>query len=404
MPMALAGSADAAGCDLVWVIDSSAVRSEWFLVLVRRLGMTIDIAGMSDDEAADALRPCQPDGIISYADSLIPTASALAARLGLEYHDAATAARLTDKFSQRQALLDGGLPVPRFVVVPSNPTPHDVEALVAGVDFPVVVKPRRGAASRNTSLVRDAAELQVLLADLGMSDCASEPSIVIEEYFPGASPPPSPHFADYVTVESVVAAGQISHVAVAGRFPPAEPFRESGFFIPSDFSTSDTKDVLAVATMAVSALGIRTGFLNTEIKMTPSGPRVIEVNGRLGGSAPAMMAQAAGVDLVELSQRVALGEHVVFDGLVPTDRVGCLFYVQAPQWASKVMSVEGLDRLRAHPGVDTVFLNRQPGDEVDWRKGSQEFVFSVLGAAPDHEGVLEMKGFIDEEVTIAYSA
>ncbi len=403
MPMALVESADAAGCDLVWVIDSSAVTSEWFLVLLRRLGTTIDIAGMSDDEAADALRPCRPDGIIAYADSLIPTASALAARLGLEYHDSATTARLTDKFTQRQALHDGGLPVPRFVVVPPNPTLHDVEAVVEGVDFPVVLKPRRGAGSKNTVLVRDAAELRVVLADSGTSDSASEPSIVVEEYFPGASPPPSPHFADYVTVESVVAAGQISHVAVAGRFPPAEPFRESGFFIPSDFSKSDLRDVLGVATMAVSALGIRTGFLNTEIKMTPSGPRVIEVNGRLGGSAPAIMAQAAGIDLLELSQRVALGEHIVFDELVPTDRVGYLFYVQAPQGASHVTSVEGLDRLGAHPGVDTVFLNRQPGDEVDWRRGSQDFVLSVLGAAPDHKGVLDVKRFIDEEVTIAYT-
>ena len=403
MPMVLVEAADAAGCDLVWVIDSSRVTSDWFLVLLRRLGTTIDIAGMSDDEAADALRPCQPDGVIAYADSLIPTASALAARLGLEYHDSATAARLTDKFTQRRALHDAGLPVPRFLVVVPNPTPHDIEAVVAGVDFPVVLKPRRGAGSKNTVLVRDASELQVLLADAGTSDRDTEPSVVVEEYFPGASPPPSPHFADYVTVESFVAAGKISHVAVAGRFPPAEPFRESGFFIPSDFSPSDIKDVLDVATEAVMALGIRSGFLNTEVKMTPSGPRVIEVNGRLGGSAPAIMAQAAGVDLLELSQRVALGEHIVFDDLVPTDRVGYLFYVQAPQGVSRVTNVEGLDQLEAYPGVDTVFLNRQPGDEVDWRRGSQDFVFSVLGAAPDHKGVLEVKRFIDEDVTITYS-
>ena len=398
-PMVLAEHA-ASICDLVWVVDSNEINDASTIRLLRKLGTTVDIAAMSDDESADALRQCQPDGIIAYADPLIATASALAGRLGLEYHDSATVERLTDKPTQRQALRDGGLPVPRFLVVPPSPTPDDVDAVVAGMDFPVVLKPRRGTASRDTVLVRDASQLRMLLADQGTSP---EPSTVVEEYLHGASQPPSPNFADYVTVESIVAAGQISHLAVAGRFPQAEPFRESGFFIPSDFSRSDTGDVLDVATTAILTLGIRTGFVNTEIKMTSSGPRVIEVNGRLGGSAPAIMAQAADIDLFEISQRVALGEHIVFNDLVPTDRVGYLFYVQAPQWASRVMSVEGLDRLGALPGVDSIFLNRQPGDNVDWHRGTQDYVFSLLGTTPDHKGVLDLKRFVDEAVTITYA-
>ena len=40
-------------------------------------------------------------------------------------------------------------------------------------------------------------------------------------------------YAAYVSVESVVAAGVISHLALTGRFPLAENFRETGFFIPA---------------------------------------------------------------------------------------------------------------------------------------------------------------------------
>ena len=71
--------------------------------LLRKLGTTIDVAGMSDDEAADALRPLGPDGIVAYADAHIATASALAGRLGLDYHDGAVAERLLDKLTQRRA-------------------------------------------------------------------------------------------------------------------------------------------------------------------------------------------------------------------------------------------------------------------------------------------------------------
>ncbi len=402
MPMVLAESADAAGCDLVWVIDSSKVTSDWLMRLLRKLGTTIDIAGLSDDEAAEALRPTHPDGIITYADPLIPTASALATRLGLDFHDETTSARLTDKFAQRQALRDAGVPGPRFAVVPANPTDEDIDALAAAVDFPVVLKPRHGAAGRDTVPAADADELRQRIGELATPPGIPYPSMIVEEYLVGASPPPSSRFADYVSVESVVCAGKISHVAVTGRFPLAEPFRESGFVIPSDLGPTDTKDVLDAASEAIAALGVTIGFLHTEIKLTADGPRIIEVNGRLGGSVPAMMTHATGVDVMELSKRVALGEHVVFDDLIPTSRVGYLFYVQAPKSARRVVAVEGLTELSEYPGVDSVFLSRQPGDEVDWRKGSHQYVFSVTGAADDHEAVLATKRFIDEEVTMTF--
>jgi hypothetical protein len=390
-------------CDIAWVMDSSKVTEATTPRLLRKLGAVVDVAGMCPDDAAQALHVVGPDGIITYGDHLIPTTTALASRLGLDYHDDVVTPRLIDKLEQRRALDDGGVPVPRFGSLRRCPSSQEIDAVVSEVGFPAVVKPQRGAASRDTVLVHDAQELGAALcaSDAAMGETSS--AVVVEEYFVGATPPPSRYFGDYVTVESVVTHGHISHMAVAGRFPPAPPFRESGFFIPSDFSLSDKKIVLDVATTAITALGVRTGFLNTEVKMTTCGPRVIEVNGRLGGSAPSIMNLAADVDLIQLSQRVALGEEIVFDDLLPTASVGYLFFVQAPQWAHHVLSVDGLDRVGAHPGVDTVFLNRMPGTDVDWRKGSHEYVFSVLGATLDHQGLLEVKQLIDEEVTVAYS-
>ena len=402
-PIVQAESARAAGCHVAWIIDTSKLDYPWMPRLLGKLGTTIDLAGRSDDEALGAIQDLEPDGIITYADSLIPTTVALASRLGLEYHDTATAERLTDKVAQRQALRDGGVPVPRFLAVPADPTPAEVDALAAGVDFPVVLKPRRGAGGRDTVLARDATELGKLIAEQVARGADPEPSMIIEEYLVGASPSPSPLFADYVSVESVVSGGQISHLAVTGRFPLAEPFRESGFVIPSDLNPSDTAEVLDVATGALSVLGVRTGFVHTEVKLTAGGPRIIEVNGRVGGSIPAMMRLAGGIDLLELSARVALGEHIVFDELVPTPRVGYFFYVQAPQWARRVVDVTGLDRLEQYPGVNAIQLSRQPGDEVDWRKGSHQYVYSVNGASDDHHGVLAVKQFMEDEVEMTFT-
>ena len=42
------------------------------------------------------------------------------------------------------------------------------------------------------------------------------------------------------------------------------------------------------------------------------------------------------------------------------------------------------------------------GAEVDWRLGSHEYVYAVLGRAPDHDAVRAMQAFVDEEVEIVY--
>jgi hypothetical protein len=224
----------------------------------------------------------------------------------------------------------------------------------------------------------------------------------VEQYLPSLAIRTSQRFADYVSVESLVAGGKISHMAVTGRFPLAEPFRETGFFIPADLPHAQLAAVLEVATAALHALGVRTGGFHTEIKLTPAGPRVIEVNGRLGGGIPEMLSQASDVSLFELSMRVALGELVVADGPIPCARVGWRFIFQPPTSARRVVSIEGLDRLAECPGVKIVLVNRAPGESVDWREGTGQYIYSVSGVAADYDGVLEINRFLHEEVSIVY--
>jgi glutathione synthase/RimK-type ligase-like ATP-grasp enzyme len=397
-PFALSENASAR-CDIVWVVDSVEFDDPLMLRLLRKLGRVLDTAGMSDDEAAEALRTFQPDGITAYADAHMAPASMLAQRLGLDYDDPVVVGRLIDKVTQRQALSDGGLPVPTCVAVPGRTTPAAVDALVGAMEFPVVVKPRQGAASRDTHLVRDEAGLRSIIAEQSGADS----TMVVESYMVGASPPPSAQFSDYVSVESVVAGGRISHLAVTGRLPQDEPFRETGLVIPSDFAPALQEEILEVATEAIRAMGIRIGCLHTEVKVTTKGPWVIEVNGRIGGFVPQTLRLASPeTDLIDISRRVALGEEVIFPELVPTFGVGYVIAQQPPIGARRVTAVSGLDRLAEYPGVDSVSVSRAPGDEVDWRKGSHEYVFYVLGNVPLHEDMHKLEQFIADEVTVTY--
>jgi biotin carboxylase len=375
------------------VVDCELPDTAEMLPLLRRLGPVVDITGKSPEAAAAAIADERPDGILALKDSLMRRTALLAERLSLPFHDLAVAERFTDKHAQRRALRDAGVPVPGFWDVPE---PGDVagwERVAAEAVFPAVIKPRHNSeGSRDTMRVACLDEVRAL---------AGGTSLLLEEYLGDRDEGIVPPFADYVSVESVVSVGRVQHVAVTGRFPPAPPFRESGFFIDAALTETDRRAALEAATSAVQALGVQIGCLHTEIKFTPEGPRVIELNGRIGGGVPEMLHDAGSdIELLPLSMRLALGESAVFADWVRAPRVAFLFYVHAPDTMLQIIDVQGLKVLSRDPAVNEVILNRGPGQVVDWHEGNHGHVFSVRGAVDDHAALIEMAQRIETEVSI----
>jgi len=201
----------------------------------------------------------------------------------------------------------------------------------------------------------------------------------------------------------VVADGAISHLALTGRFPPAGNFRETGFFIPAALDAGSRSAVLDLATQAIEALGVRTGCLHTEVKFTPDGPRIIEVNGRVGGGVPEMLERAAGVSLLDLTLRVALGERVSVDGPVATERIGYRFFLQPPTVSATVTAIDGINDFSDHAEVDTVSVHLGPGAALDWRDGSGNHIVAVVGSTDDEEQLQAAYRLFHQEVTVTYT-
>ena len=183
----------------------------------------------------------------------------------------------------------------------------------------------------------------------------------------------------------------------------AENFRETGFFIPAALEDADQKAALELATLAIEALGVRTGCLHTEIKFTLDGPRVIEVNGRVGGGVPEMLGRAADVPLLELTLRVSLGEAIRIDGPVATQRVGYRFFLQPPAMSATVAAITGLDAVSDHPGVDTITVHQGPGADLDWKDGSRNHIMAVVGSAEDYTELQAVNRLLHKEVTVTYA-
>jgi hypothetical protein len=395
--LALAEAARAV-CDLAWLVDTTMPEADTTLRQLRRFGTVVEVGGMSLEEAAASIAAGRPDGILALADSSLVWTAEVAARLGLRSVTAEVARRLSDKDAQRSALRDGGVSVPGFWPIPDADDEDGWALLAREATFPAVLKPRRGEGGREVVPVRSLDHLRSLLAD---PPPGSRPTqLMLEEYLRDRPRDERQEFADFVSVESIVSAGRVSHLAITGRFPLAEPFRETGSFIPSALDDDERDAVLSAASAAIVALGITIGCQHTEIKLTPDGPRVIEVNGRVGAGVPDMLAAVTNLDLLAIAMRIALGESILFDELPRCAQVVFVLLRQAPVSMRRIIAVEGLDQLRADPSVRRVILQRGPGQSVDWREGFWGHVFSVEGVVADHQQLASLARRIDSEVQL----
>jgi biotin carboxylase len=387
-------------CELLWMIDGSLPEMSEMTDLLHRFGPVVDIAGLNVDQLLLELAPpYRPDGIVTYLDDNMTTFASVAETFGLPFHSPATAAALTDKFQQRHVLGQAGLAMPACVIIPSQPSESELAALAMEVGWPAVLKPRSAQGSRYTFFVHDERRLVELLDDLG----PARPQMILESYLTDDPSRAGEPYADYVSVESVVAGGAISHLALTGRFPLAENFRETGFFIPAALSEDDEAAALNLTTSAIEALGVTSGCLHSEVKFTPDGPRIIEVNGRVGGGVPEMLGRAAGLALVEMTLRLALGEVMHVQGPLTTECIGYRFFLQPPAVSATVAAIDGIDAISEHPSVDAITVHQGPGAVLDWKDGSRNHIMAIVGSAQDYEELQAVNRLILDEVTVSYA-
>ena len=379
---------------LIWVLDDEFADDPVSARLLRKLGTVVDIAGLDDDAAAVRIAEESPDGIVSFVDDHIVRAAELARRLGLRYHSPELAHTLTDKRAQREVLAAAGVAEPRFWPVSARSTAAELADTALQLDFPCVLKPAEGSGSRGIRMLNSAAELIEL--------SGSDEAYVVEEYLSDHDDHPE-WAASYLSVESVVSDGTAHHVALTGRFPLAEPFRETGNFVPAIADDALTAQLFSMVDRAITALGVRDSVLHTDIKLTPAGPRLIEINGRLGGRPGFVLAEVCELNLFQLACLVAAGVPVSLDGLAKVRGVGFWLMMQPPVSASILTSLDGLDEVGRYPGVRVVDAKRHVGQRVDWRAGTDSQVLTVRGAVDDHESLGRLVGRVQGAVRVSYA-
>ncbi|MGI8665032.1 MAG: ATP-grasp domain-containing protein [Jatrophihabitans sp.] len=242
------------------------------------------------------------DGVLCWDEARILPAARVAEALGLPGGNPEAVLRCRDKHLTRQLLAAAGVPQPRSVLVESVET---AVRTAAELGYPVVLKPRGVAASLGVVLVADEAELREQFAfardTTAPGAVRGDAIVLVEEYADGPE----------ISVDCAVFQGEVLPICLAHKelgYPPY--FEEVGHLVDGADPMLADPGFLQLLTQAHAALGFTDGVTHTEFRLTPSGSKLIEVNGRLGGDLiPYLGLRATGIDPGLAAAAVACGRR-----------------------------------------------------------------------------------------------
>lgn len=241
-------------------------------------------------------------GVLCYDEMRICAAARIAAALGLPTStpDAVLACR--DKRLTRQLTAGTGPGAVRSIAVADA---AGARRAAERIGYPVVLKPRALAGSEGVTRIDRPDQLDGEFAFADAAHMAEAPrfaeGVLVEEYLDGPE----------ITVDSAVRRGVVRPAFISHKEQRLAPtFEETGHVVIADDPLLHDERLREVVQAAHTALGFEHGITHTEVRLTGKGPRIVEVNGRLGGDMiPYVGLLATGIDLAVAAGRLAVDEE-----------------------------------------------------------------------------------------------
>jgi formate-dependent phosphoribosylglycinamide formyltransferase (GAR transformylase) len=397
-PTRLAEAAQQNDCDLVFLAAATDHVREIFPVL-DMVGTVLDMSSLAPDDLLRSLSALRPAGIVTFSENQLATTVRLAESLGLPCHRSADLEAITHKDRQRERLAESGVEQIRFFALTA---PEQADEAISHVGLPAIIKPVVGTSSRNTVEVATPDQCRDVLAAVFSRDGTrpAETAVILEEVLVGR-PVPAP-WGDYMAVNCVATDDDVRPVFATSKFALAHPFRaRGGYGGRSIVPDAEFQAVRELACRAVRAVGAH-GIADVEIKLTPSGPRVIEVNGRLGAWVDDIAVRSQTSDPAQIAVRAALGRPVEAPVDQKSGPIAFHYLVLPPVTARRVRAIRDVQALRRLPNVDRVSILAEPGARVDWQLGTIGNVAAVTGTTRTHEELAETVSAVEGTDWIDY--
>ena len=345
-----------------------------------------DAAGAAEELAAEVAAK-KPLAIVGVDDLTALVAALAAEKLGLPHNppDAVAAAR--SKAQSRERLRAAGLPVPHFSVCPLNQ-----DAAAQWSRFPCVAKPLTLSGSRGVIRADDRAQLEKAI--IRIAALLKSPDVVqrrdpefsrvlIEEFISGPE----------VALEGLLVGGRLHVLAIFDKPDPLDgPFFEETLYVTPSRAPRQDAIVRAVAD-GCAALGLREGPIHAELRLSPQGPRVLEIAARsIGGLCGRALRFGVGVSLEELILRHALGTLVEPP---PRERRAAGVLMLPIRKRGTLEEVRGVEEAKRVPKIEDVVITAHLREElVPLPEGASYlgFAFARAGTPQEVEAALRAAG------------
>ncbi|MFB7836130.1 ATP-grasp domain-containing protein [Streptomyces sp. NPDC056056] len=292
-------------------------------------------------------------GVLSWGEFTAAHAAVLAAHLQTDGPDPAAVRACRNKAHARAVFDTYGVPSASWSSVSD---PEELRRAAADLGYPFVLKPAAAAGSAGVIRIDSPTGLDgayAFTARAAESHQVTSAGLVAEEYLDGPE----------ISIEVVMDRGEYTAVAVTFKSLGKPPyFEETGHLVAPTLRGPVTDEAEEVAVRALRVLGLTHGVAHVEMRLTPTGPRIIEVNPRLGGDLiPHLVHLATGVDLVTAAADLAMGRTPDLSATrYQAAAIGFLY----PQTTGRLRTLTAEAVLATSPWCDRAVLEQQPGARV----------------------------------------
>ena len=315
------------------------------------------------DELAHSVADRKPLAVVGVDDLTALVAALAAEKLGLPHNPPASVAAARAKNVSRQKLRRAGIPVPRFEVVSRDLQGAELDAVLSRSPYPCVVKPLILSGSRGVIRANDRESLRSAItrvASLLRSPDVAErrdpdlQRLLIEEFVPGPE----------VALEGLLMRGHLHVLALFDKpdLLDGPYFEETLYVTPSRLPAPLQDSVAREIARGCDALGLSEGPIHAELRLSPDGPRIIEIAARsIGGLCGRALRFGVGVTQEELILRHAMGMTVE----PPARERGASGVLMLPiRRRGLLEEIRGLEEARRVPLIEDVVITAHLREEV----------------------------------------
>jgi biotin carboxylase len=337
--------------------------------------------GDPDHAAERIISRCGPvDAVVAADTPMLLLAAAVASRLGLPHNPAAAVLAAAGKTRQRRLWAAAGVPQPRFEIIPAHARGDAIRQAAAATGLPCVIKAVSLSASQGVLRADDATQAvqAALRIRRGLSDRRPERD--------RAAAGRGVHARPRAEHRRTAQRRHPDPLAIFDK--PATPqgptFEETLLVTPSRLPRHVVADAVRTAGRAARALGLRTGPVHAELRVTGTGPAMLELAARsIGGLCSRALRFPGGKSLEELILANALGEPPPSRSQ-PIARPSGVFMLPVPR-AGVLRAVQGRADAEAVPGITGVTITIPRGRRVRPLPDGDQYLGFVFAeaATPD---------------------